>query len=140
MKIKQIKIWLKKNIKQLFLNCTKSKHRAHKNLQKHLRWEYKVVQMVTQAPPDPDDASRKLKGSLSGKSLRDQFPEYYSPKNSRQQINDFLNLLGEDGWELIEIQNIAELPLMVFKRPNYMPKRELSAKSIEDDETKHGKQ
>ena len=82
-----------------------------------LIWEYKVVQMVTQAPADPDDASRKLGGSLSAEALRSQFPEYYSQGNGRAQICNFLNDIGRDGWELIQIQQIADLPLMIFKRP-----------------------
>ena len=82
-----------------------------------LIWEYKVVQMVAQAPADPDDASRKLGGSLSAEALRSQFPEYYSQGNGRAQICNFLNDIGLDGWELIQIQQIADLPLMIFKRP-----------------------
>ena len=80
-------------------------------------WEYKVVQMVAQAPADPDDASRKLGGSLSAEALRSQFPEYYSQGNGRAQISSFLNDIGRDGWELIQMQQIADLPLMIFKRP-----------------------
>ena len=83
----------------------------------NLVWEYKVVQMVAQAPADPDDASRKLGGSLSAEALRSQFPEYYSQGNGRAQISNFLNDIGRDGWELIQIQQIADLPLMIFKRP-----------------------
>ena len=83
----------------------------------NLVWEYKVVQMVAQAPADPDDASRKLGGSLSAEALRSQFPEYYSQGNGRAQISSFLNDIGRDGWELIQIQQIADLPLMIFKRP-----------------------
>ena len=73
--------------------------------------------MVAQAPADPDDASRKLGGSLSAEALRSQFPEYYSQGNGRAQICNFLNDIGRDGWELIQIQQIADLPLMIFKRP-----------------------
>ena len=91
-----------------------------------LIWEYKVVQMVAQAPADPDDASRKLGGSLSAEALRSQFPEYYSQGNGRAQISSFLNDIGRDGWELIQMQQIADLPLMIFKRP----RRSQSATSI----------
>ena len=69
-------------------------------------WEYKVVQMVAQAPSDPDDASRRLGGSLSAQALRSQFPEYYSQGNGRAQISRFLNEIGRDGWELIQIQQM----------------------------------
>jgi hypothetical protein len=86
-----------------------------------LQWDYKVVHMVNQAPPNADDASRKLGGSLSPEALKAQFPEYYSIQNGREQIHAFLNCLGADGWELIQIQQVADLPLMVFKRPKRSP-------------------
>ena len=85
------------------------------------QWEYKVVQMVAQAPPDADNASKKLGGTLSAEALKQQFPEYYSQHNGRQQICDFLNRLGDEGWELVQIQQVADLPLMVLKRPKRQP-------------------
>ena len=96
-----------------------------------LIWEYKVVQMVAQAPADPDDASRKLGGSLSAEALRSQFPEYYSQGNGRAQICNFLNDIGRDGWELIQIQQIADLPLMIFKRPLRGQSKRSTAKPVE---------
>ena len=96
-----------------------------------LIWEYKVVQMVAQAPADPDDASRKLGGSLSAEALRSQFPEYYSQGNGRAQISSFLNDIGRDGWELIQIQQIADLPLMIFKRPLRSQSSTSMAKPVE---------
>jgi hypothetical protein len=80
-------------------------------------WEYKVVQMVLHAPADPANASRKLGGALSADSLRSQFPDHYGNVEGRKQINDFLNLIGDEGWELVQFQQVGELPLMVFKRP-----------------------
>ena len=91
-------------------------------------WEYKVVQMVPQAPADAADASRKLGGSLSPEALRSQFPEHYGGVNGRKQINDFLNVLGDDGWELVQFQQIGELPLMVFKRPKRLADDQSMAK------------
>ena len=96
-----------------------------------LIWEYKVVQMVAQAPANPDDASRKLGGSLSAEALRSQFPEYYSQGNGRAQISSFLNDIGRDGWELIQIQQIADLPLMIFKRPLRGQSERSTAKPVE---------
>ncbi|MEB3234837.1 MAG: hypothetical protein VKM98_05375 [Cyanobacteriota bacterium] len=84
-------------------------------------WDYKVVQLVAQAPPDADNASKKLGGALSAEALKEQFPEYYSQHNGRQQINDFLNRLGDDGWELVQIQQVADMPLMFLKRPRRQP-------------------
>ena len=99
--------------------------------EKSLIWEYKVVQMVAQAPADPDNASRKLGGSLSAEALRSQFPEYYSQGNGRAQISSFLNEIGRNGWELIQIQQIADLPLMIFKRPLYSQSKPSMAKPVE---------
>jgi hypothetical protein len=84
------------------------------------KWEYKVVQMVGQTPADAAGASRKLGGTLSPEALKAQFPEHYGGVNGRKQINDFLNLLGEEGWELVQVQQIGDLPLMVFKRPKQL--------------------
>jgi hypothetical protein len=83
-------------------------------------WEYKVVQMISQSQVSPDEISRKLGGSLSAESLKAQFPEYYADQNGRAQICDFLNNLGRDGWELIQVQQVAALPLMIFKRQKQM--------------------
>jgi len=100
------------------------------------QWEYKVVQMVAQAPPDADNASKKLGGTLSAEALKAQFPEYYSQHNGRQQICDFLNRLGDDGWELVQIQQVADLPLMVLKRP----KRQTPAAPVATPEATAGTQ
>ena len=88
--------------------------------------------MVSTTAPDPDDASRKLGGSISVETLRSEFPEYYSSHNGRQQISDFLNQLGKEGWELIQIQNIVDLPLMVFKRPKSVQNSRKKATSLEE--------
>ena len=74
------------------------------------------MQMISQSQVSPDEISRKLGGSLSAESLKAQFPEYYADQNGRAQICDFLNNLGQDGWELIQVQQVAALPLMIFKR------------------------
>ena len=93
--------------------------------------------MVPQVPADAAGASRKLGGSLSPEALRSQFPEHYGGGNGRQQINDFLNRLGDDGWELVEFQQIGELPLMVFKRPKQLARAEELAKAEEAAHTTH---
>ena len=81
-----------------------------------LRWEYKVVQLVSSPTPNPENASKKLGGSLSAESLKEQFPGIYSKQDGRRQINDFLNRLGADGWELVTYENLSGLPVMIFKR------------------------
>ena len=100
-------------------------------------WEYRVVQMVSQTPSDPDDASRKLGGVLSADALRNQFPEHYSQGDGRAQIYNFLNDAGRDGWELIQIQQVADLPLMILKRPCRIPS-EPSTAETEDQSTDQG--
>ena len=85
------------------------------------QWEYKVVQLISQTPPDAAGASKKLGGALSPESLRNQFPEHYGNADGRKQINDFLNRLGEEGWELVQVQIILELPLMLLKRKTRTP-------------------
>ena len=72
--------------------------------------------MVAEAAANPKDASDKLGGSLSPESLKEQFPEYFADNNGRQQIQDFLNRMGQDGWEMMQIQQVGGLPLMFFKR------------------------
>jgi hypothetical protein len=94
-------------------------------------WEYKVVQMVSQPPANPDDASRKLGGSLSAEGLRNQFPEYYSQDIGRAQICNFLNSIGRDGWELVQIQQVVDLPLMILKRPLRSPHESSEVKPVE---------
>jgi len=81
-----------------------------------MHWEYKVVQMVAEAAASAKDASDKLGGSLSAEALKEQFPEYFAENNGRQQIQDFLNRMGQDGWEMMQIQHVGGLPLMFFKR------------------------
>ena len=85
--------------------------------------------MVSQTPSDPDDASRKLGGVLSPESLRNQFPEHYSQGDGRAQICNFLNDAGGNGWELIQIQEVADLPLMILKRPCRIPSKPSMAES-----------
>ena len=87
--------------------------------------------MVSQTPSDPDDASRKLGGVLSPDALRNQFPEHYSQGDGRAQIYNFLNEAGRDGWELIQIQQVADLPLMILKRPLRSPNEASIAEPVE---------
>ena len=96
-------------------------------------WEYKVVQMISQSQVSPDEISRKLGGSLSAESLKAQFPEYYADQNGRAQICEFLNNLGRDGWELIQVQQVAALPLMIFKRQMQMKPGQNQNERIEEN-------
>lgn len=83
-----------------------------------------MLHMVAQAPPDPERASKKLSGALSAEALRKQLPEIYSPSaqgNPRDQINQFMDRLGDEGWEFVQIYQLGEIPLMLFKRLNLNP-------------------
>lgn len=80
------------------------------------RWEYKVVQLFSSPSPNPEDASKKLGGSLSAESLKAQFPGIYSKQDGRRQLNDFLNRLGDEGWELVLCEKPLGMPVLIFKR------------------------
>ena len=59
--------------------------------------------------PNPTQASNKLGGSLSPELLSKEFPKQYgdskqeSPKHPATQLQEILNLFGEECWELFEI-------------------------------------
>ena len=71
-------------------------------------------------PPSPEEASKKLKGTLSPSFIQDQFAEEYKevrqgePMEVQLQIN--LDRLGSQGWELINISTIGPKLLFFFKR------------------------
>lgn len=81
------------------------------------KWEYKVVQLFNSPSSSPENASKKLGGSLSAETLKEQFPSIYAEQDGRGQISNFLNKVGDEGWELVQVENIVGLPLMIFKRP-----------------------
>jgi len=61
---------------------------------------------------------------LSAQALRQQFPEIYSPSaqgNPRDQINQFMDRLGDEDWEFVQIYQLGDLPLMLFKRLKINP-------------------
>ena len=74
------------------------------------------------APPSPEKASEKLKGSLSPSFIQSQFPnEYKEIKNDdpmEVQIQRVLDKLGAQGWELIDISTVGSKLLFFFKRPD----------------------
>ena len=95
------------------------------NLQLPIRWEYKVVHVNinNDSPPQsstPESDSKKLQGALSPEFIKREFPEMYQQstsqsKNPVEEMQDFLNLLGNDGWELVEISKIGVF-MLFFKR------------------------
>jgi len=85
-------------------------------------WEYKVVHLNiknTEAP-SAEAASSATKGTLSPEFLKQEFPDIYSTENASdhpaRQLQEALNRLGKEGWELIEISQIGSLTMMFFKR------------------------
>ena len=90
------------------------------------KWEYRIIHLNIdnneKQPPNPTEASNKLGGSLSPEFLSKEFPKQYgdakqnSPKHPATQLQEILNLFGEESWELFEISNIGKLKMLFFKR------------------------
>ena len=73
---------------------------------------------------NPEVASKKLQGSLSPDFIRKEFPGMYTnPGQPRrtlhpaEQLQNFLNEMGKEFWELVEISNVGPLQMFFFKRP-----------------------
>ncbi|PHX88224.1 MAG: hypothetical protein CK536_01880 [Synechococcus sp. Baikal-G1] len=90
------------------------------------QWEYRVIHINLengQPPqaPDPQVASERLGGLLSPEFIAREFPEQYKaaplPRHPAEQLQFFLNLLGKDGWELVETGQVGPLLMFFFKRP-----------------------
>jgi len=94
------------------------------------QWEYRVIHInfeknTTEQQPDPEVASEKLGGTLSPEFLAREFPKQYSPETAAKsppkhpavQLQDFLNLMGKEGWELVETSPVGPLLMFFFKRP-----------------------
>jgi len=88
------------------------------------QWNYFVLNLNVAKPnpaPNPEEASKKLKGSLSPSFIKDQFPQAYKEVKQgpslEKQIQILLEELGAKGWELISIHPIGERLLFFFKRP-----------------------
>lgn len=94
------------------------------------RWQYRVVHIDVAAgdPPPPASPvadSERLGGGLSADYLEREFPEIYSnpglPKHPAAQLQMAFNLLGEQGWELVQTQRVGPLLMVFFKRPLSWP-------------------
>jgi len=86
-------------------------------------WEYKVIHLnvKTTDVSDAEAASSATKGTLSPEFLKQEFPDIYnsgkaSSRHPARQLQEALNRLGQEGWELFEIQTIGSLTMMFFKR------------------------
>ena len=97
-----------------------------------LQWEYRVMHInmnpVKQEDlpkqANPEVASKKLQGSLSPDFIRKEFPGMYTnPGQPRrtlhpaEQLQNFLNEMGREFWELVEISSVGPLQMFFFKRP-----------------------
>jgi hypothetical protein len=90
-------------------------------------WEYRVIHIdvADKAPPprpDASEASERLGGALSPEFIAREFPDLYRrqpqlPRHPAAQLQHFLNLLGEEGWELTQTAQIGPLLMFFFKRP-----------------------
>ena len=90
----------------------------------HQMWDYFVLNLnvtTPSAPPSPEKASEKLKGSLSPSFIQSQFPNEYKEVKKDDpmevQIQRILEKLGAQGWELIDISTVGSKLLLFFKRP-----------------------
>ena len=89
----------------------------------HQKWNYFVLNINIESvpsPPNPEEASKKLKGTLSPSFIQDQFPEEYKEVHQGEpmevQLQKNLDRLGSQGWELINISTIGPKLLFFFKR------------------------
>ena len=91
-------------------------------------WEYKVMHLnlettdsTANQSSSPEEASKKLKGTLSPSFIQAQFPDEYKEKEPdlpmHGQIQLILNVMGKESWELINISTIGIRLLFFFKRP-----------------------
>ena len=99
------------------------------------QWEYRVVHVNVNndsppQPPSAQSASQKLGGSLSPEFIAKEFPKVYSKeqkkkqpkqKHPAEQLQDFLNVLGAEHWELVESTQVGPLLMFFFKRPKQDP-------------------
>ncbi|PSO51357.1 MAG: hypothetical protein BRC33_00655 [Cyanobacteria bacterium SW_9_44_58] len=85
-------------------------------------WEYKVVHLNIKntETPSAEAASSATKGTFSPEFIKQEFPDIYSTENTSdhpaRQLQEALNRLGKEGWELIEISQIGSLTMMFLKR------------------------
>ena len=96
---------------------------------KKIKWEYKVIHLNVEKDSgntmdfqSPKKASDKTKGVLSEEFLKKEFPKHFesvkSQKNAAAELNDFLNTVGNEGWELVEKLEISNQLMIIFKRKN----------------------
>ena len=110
------------------------------------RWEYRVVHIninndTPSQPATAEAASKKLQGSLSPEFIKREFPQLYQQQSNQQkhpaaQLQHFLNLLGNEGWELVETCQVGGLLMFFFKR---LAIPQLAASTDRQQSAKHDK-
>tara|TARA_B100001996_G_C18324156_1_gene463681 strand:- start:72 stop:434 length:363 start_codon:yes stop_codon:yes gene_type:complete len=93
-------------------------------------WEYKIINLNVKTESNktnnnssssPEKDSEKLKGVFSPDFIRNQFPEQYKKvkkdQHPAEQLQDLFNILGGQGWELIESSLVGRFQFFIFKRP-----------------------
>ena len=86
-------------------------------------WEYKILNLNIDNKKintsDPEKDSQKLKGSLSADFIKKQFPKQYEVKKDlhpADQLQNILNILGNEGWELKGTENVGRFLFFFFIR------------------------
>lgn len=94
----------------------------------NVHWEYKVYHININVENNakaqvstPEKDSKKLQGALSPEFIKREFPKMYKQNTRKsthpaEQLEIFLNSLGKDRWELIEISQVGQLLMFFFKR------------------------
>ena len=99
------------------------------------RWEYQVIHLNVEgaapapAPPGPtpgpapaaEASPSKPAPVFSKEYLQKEFPGFYTPNSSgqqhpAQQLQGFLNGVGQQGWSLIGVFPLGHLLMMIFRR------------------------
>ena len=92
-------------------------------------WEYKILNLNVKTESNnindnssssPEIDSKKLKGVFSPDFIRNQFPDQYKKVGKNQhpaeQLQEIFNLLGGQGWELVESSLVGRFQFFIFKR------------------------
>lgn len=105
------------------------------------RWEYLVIHLNVEAPtpappqppakppavePEPGTPPIRVEAVFSKEYLEKEFPGFYGSvpppgaphrEHPANQLCEFLNQQGRDGWHLLGIYPVGRLQMMIFRRP-----------------------
>jgi hypothetical protein len=94
-------------------------------------WEYRVIHLNVEPPkPGRPETPPEAEASeppipFSRQYLAQEFPSHYTPlaagkgqpHHPAQQLQIFLNRLGQERWEMVGINTIGSLSMIIFRRP-----------------------